>query len=401
MKNTTRLGVVLCISLLFFIAEIAVGFRTKSLALIADAFHYLNVPLSAIAFLAAYLQDNNQSASLAFTFAYHRAELVGAFFNGVFLLALALSIFLQSLERFINVTEVQDPIMVLTIGCIGLALNIISVLVVHDHGGHSHGAGSHSHGTEGHSHGNVQELQAQGPQAAPATPPHIHEGHNHTQPLGPSAGHGHGHSHGNLGLAGVVVHLFGDAINNIGVIIASLVIWKVHSPERFYADPAASLIISLIIFSSAIPLTAKSGRILLEAAPVDLDLEKVKDDLSTIPNVLSIHDLHVWHLSQSVILASVHVCVSPEISMIEWQETEHYLQQCFAEFGVGHVTISPELHVSSPRDTSETPTISGEPSCEELLGTCRMPVAEGFKCSVGDLVKAGGMRRRKEGRGAA
>ena len=42
---------------------------------------------------------------------------------------------------------------------------------------------------------------------------------------------------------------------DIGVIIASLVIWKVHSPERFYADPAASLIISLIIFSSAIPLS--------------------------------------------------------------------------------------------------------------------------------------------------
>ncbi|KAL1747821.1 cation efflux protein [Schizophyllum fasciatum] len=378
MKNTTRLGVVLCISLLFFVAEIAVGFRTKSLALIADAFHYLNVPPSAIAFLAAYLQDNNQSAGLSFTFAYHRAELVGAFFNGVFLLALALSIFLQSIERFINVTEVEDPIMVLIIGCIGLALNIISVLVVHDHGGHSHG-------------GHAQEMQV--PRAVPATPAHIHEGHNHTQSVGaPSR---HGHSVGNLGIAGVIVHLFGDAINNIGVIIASLVIWKVHSSQRFYADPAASLVISLIIFSSAIPLTSKSGRILLEAAPVDLDLEKVKDDLSAIPNVLSIHDLHVWHLSQSVVLASVHVCVSPEISMVEWQETEHYLQQCFSEFGVGHVTISPELH------SSDSPTVSGGPSCEELLGTCRMPVAEGFKCSVGDLIKTGNLRRRKEGGRAA
>lgn len=83
----------------------------------------------------------------------------GAFFNGVFLLALALSIFLQSIERFINVEPIKSPVQVLIIGSIGLFLNIISALVVHgkrsisfsclnlrlisftleDHGGHGHG----------------------------------------------------------------------------------------------------------------------------------------------------------------------------------------------------------------------------------------------------------------------
>ncbi|TRM65625.1 cation efflux family-domain-containing protein [Schizophyllum amplum] len=346
MKTTTRLGIVLGISLTFFVAEIAGRCLPSALLQAAEAdlcitsriFHYLNAH-SAIAFLAAYLQDNGHS-SLSYTFAYHRAELVGAFFNGVFLLALALSIFLQSIERFINIAEVEEPVMVLIIGCIGLALNIISVLVVHDHAGHSHG---------GHA------SEAQGPGVAAAVPSHIHEGHNHTLPITVTSV-AHGHSHGNLGIAGVVVHLLGDAVNS-------------PLAHRFYADPAASLLISLIIFSSAIPLTMKSGRILLEAAPLHLDLEKIKDDLSTIPNVLSIHDLHVWHsLNRAVILASVHVCVSPALSMVEWQETEHYLQQCFTEFGVGHVTISPELH------DSESPTVSG-----------------------GDLIKTSGIRKRREG----
>ena len=55
---------------------------------------------------------------------------IGAFFNGVFLLALALSIFLQSMERFVHVEVVTSPKLVLIIGCIGLALNIISAIVV-------------------------------------------------------------------------------------------------------------------------------------------------------------------------------------------------------------------------------------------------------------------------------
>lgn len=76
-----------------------------------------------------------------------------------------------------------------------------------------------------------------------------------------------------MGLVGVLVHLIGDAVNStyavlpyvflnaqkvyldIGVIIASLILWKLDSPNRFYADPTASLAISLIIFGSAIPMS--------------------------------------------------------------------------------------------------------------------------------------------------
>lgn len=124
--------------------------------------------------------------------------LQGAFFNGVFLLALALSIFLQSLERFINIEPVDSPEQVMIIGCVGLCLNIVSVLVVHDHGGHSH---------SGHSHG------APAPAAVdPLADVHLREGvhaqHHHTlfpptSTLQP-----------NLGLAAVLIHLLGDAINS-------------------------------------------------------------------------------------------------------------------------------------------------------------------------------------------
>jgi solute carrier family 30 (zinc transporter), member 1 len=57
--------------------------------------------------------------------------LLGAFFNGVFLLALGISILLQSIERFIAVQEIQDAKLVLIMGCVGLTLNVISAVLLH------------------------------------------------------------------------------------------------------------------------------------------------------------------------------------------------------------------------------------------------------------------------------
>jgi len=368
-------AIVLAISASFFVVEISVGFKTKSIALIADAFHYLNdVVAYAIAFVAAYVQDRGHTKR-GFTYAFHRAELVGAFFNGVFLLALALSIFLQSLERLIQIETVQDPEDVLIVGCVGLALNILSVLFVHDHGSHDHNT------QDGTGTPDAIELSDEIKL--------VHARHHHTKAK-PSNGHGH-----NLGLLAVLIHLCGDAVNNIGVIIAAVLMWKLHSPNRFYADPVASMLISFIIFGTAIPLTARTGRILLEAAPINLDLQKVTDDLNGNPNVVSIHDLHVWHLSQNVILASVHVCVPFGSSLQDWEKTERSLQHCFSEYGVEHATISPELHRSSSQTSdSQTQTMMDENGDDQQFGTCKLPSRDGFGCNIGDNP---GMRRRDTG----
>ncbi|KAH8813445.1 CDF zinc transporter [Flagelloscypha sp. PMI_526] len=358
MKATTRLGVVLAISIAFFI-----GFRTKSLALIADAFHYLNCIVdqavlayrdnySAIAFVASYTSR--------YTYAFSRAELVGAFFNGVFLLALGLSICLQAIERFVHIQVIDQPMLVLIVGSVGLFLNIVCALFVHEH--------HHDHDVP--SRPSLVDL-------ADVSSVDHHKEHNHTKAaVNPET---IGHSHANLGMLGVLIHLLGDAVNNVGVIISAVIIWTVDSPARFYADPAASLLIGIIIFAGAIPLSKKCGHILLEAAPTHIDMKGVKADLLSHPEVESIHDLHVWHLSQSVILASLHVCVSERVtSLTQWAETEERLQQCFAGYGVNHVTISPEL------------SSHGSPQPSSVIGNCKMDSdckKADFGCNVGSVKK--------------
>lgn len=59
---------------------------------------------------------------------------------------------------------------------------------------------------------------------------------------------------------GVLIHIGGDAINNIGVIIAGAIIWKTNSPGRFYADPAVGVAIAIMIFVSSIPLGMPSQK---------------------------------------------------------------------------------------------------------------------------------------------
>jgi hypothetical protein len=83
-------------------------------------------------------------------------------------------------------------------------------------------------------------------------------------------------------MLGVLVHVVADAVNNLAVIILSLVIWLTSSPKRFYADPGISLFISILIMISSIPLVKKSGSILMETAPRGVLLGDVKHDLERV-----------------------------------------------------------------------------------------------------------------------
>nr|XP_019046741.1 hypothetical protein I302_05495 [Kwoniella bestiolae CBS 10118]OCF25671.1 hypothetical protein I302_05495 [Kwoniella bestiolae CBS 10118] len=336
-----KLSVVLGISIAFFIVEISIGFKTGALALIADAFHYLNDIVSYIIALVATLLSRKGSGPTGFTFAYRRAEIVGAFFNASFLIALALSIFLQSIERFINVEDVDHPLWVMIVGCCGLALNVVSILVVHEHS-HDHQKSSFPDEPLDLELSRIKAAATSPGLRGPAAlaPLNVdHSQHHHAQ-----QDEAKKESTRNLGLLGVLVHLLGDAINNIGVIIAAAIMWKTSSPHRFYADPAVSLIISLLIFLGAIPLAKRSSRVLLEAAPKNINPDLVREDLMTIPGVVSIHELHLWHLTESDVLASFHVHVN--VNDIEgWLPIERELRSCFAAQGVTHVTISPEFDV--------------------------------------------------------
>ncbi|KAK9638178.1 hypothetical protein HCH54_009041 [Aspergillus fumigatus] len=316
LEREHRLILVISISASFFLAEIAVGFYTRSLALVADAFHYLNDLVGFIVALVALKISQCSKHPKELSFGWQRAQLLGAFFNGVFLLSLGISIFLQSIDRFVSLERIENPKLVLIVGCVGLALNLISGLFLHEHDhGESNTVDSPDNGVELSTA--LSSLERRNSLSTRVLRPHVEHRHN----VKSQAKKGH-----DLGMMGVLIHVLGDAANNLGVIIAALVVWKAKYEGRYYADPAVSMAIAIVILLSSLPLVRKSGTILLQSVPLGVDPEDVKHDLEAvsidagyvstkltrfkIPGVESVHELHIWRLNQEKALASVHLAVS-------------------------------------------------------------------------------------------
>ncbi|OUM55307.1 hypothetical protein BVG19_g4820 [[Candida] boidinii] len=144
-----------------------------------------------------------------------------------------------------------------------------------------------------------------------------------------------------LNMHGVFLHVLGDALGNVGVMATALFIWKTNFKWRFYTDPLISLVITCIIFSSALPLCKSSSRILLQGSPTSVDLEDIKDDIVKIPGVVSVHEFHIWNLTEKLLIASLHVDLntSPE----NFIEVAQVVKQCLHAYGIHSATIQPEF----------------------------------------------------------
>ena len=350
-SRKTRLRAVIAISFCFFLTEISIGTYTKSLALVADAFHYLNDLIGFIVALVAVQVSERKTFPADLSFGWARAQLLGAFFNGAFLVALGLSITVQSIHRFIFIEYVERPKLVLIVGCIGLGLNVISALFLHEH--------DHDHGGEIIGDGDGILL----------TSGHASHMHNVAKPKKNGM---------DLGILGVLIHVIGDAINNVGVIISAAIIWFTKSPSRYYADPAVSMWIAIMILLSAVPLTKNSGKILLQSAPLGVKIEDVKHDLESIPGVVSVHELHVWRLDQKKAIASAHILVdAPDIA--SFMKKAAIFQQCLHAYGIHSATLQPEFLTGPLGKNDEAINVEGTSvegtSTEGIELTRRIPPA--------------------------
>ena len=168
----------------------------------------------------------------------------------------------------------------------------------------------------------------------------LHRSHRHTQHKSEKK------SHDDLNMRGVFLHVMGDALGNIGVIATALFIWLTDFWWRFYSDPLVSLIITAIILYSALPLCRAASRILLQAVPQGLNVDDIRDDIENLPGILSCHHLHVWQLSDTRLIATLHVRVAFEFKgegSQKYMELAHQIRECLHEYGIHSSTIQPEF----------------------------------------------------------
>lgn len=167
-----------------------------------------------------------------------------------------------------------------------------------------------------------------------------HKSHKHTQPKKSAK------SSSNLNIRGVFLHVIGDALGNVGVMISAVIIRYWKSPLALYADPVISLVITCIILGSAIPLCRAASRILLQAVPAGMDVDDIKEDIEELPGILGCHHLHVWQLSDTKLVASLHIEVEYDFKgegSARYMQLAQAVRSCLHGYGIHSSTIQPEF----------------------------------------------------------
>jgi len=323
-KVSPRLIVLIVLAALFMIGEFVVGYLQNSLALVSDSFHMLSDVLAlGVALWARRFSKKDKTETM--TYGWRRAEVVGALANGVFLLALCLNIIIEAIQRFFDITEIKNPIWLLVVGGVGLIINVLGLFLV---GGHAHG---HSHG---HSHRNSD---ADDPMNSRFNKTVSQEELVESTPEPPSIMQ---HNHENMNMRGVFLHVLGDALGSLGVIVSGLIIWLTNFKQRYYIDPIMSLFITAIILKTTIPLVRKAAKILLQAVPDTVDVKKIHEDLEKIDDVIDIHEIHIWQLSNDLLVASLHITCLRSCNFMKLAST---LKEILHSYGIHATTIQPEL----------------------------------------------------------
>ncbi len=143
-----------------------------------------------------------------------------------------------------------------------------------------------------------------------------------------------------LNAKGAFIHVATDAAQSMGVIIAALIIllsgWHL-------VDPIISLVIAVMVAWGGGRIVVQAVHILLEGAPVEVNLPSLKYSLETVRGVKEVHDLHVWTITSGYNAMSAHVKLEEEVSPEGSRRALSALRHLsIHRFGIAHVTIQLE-----------------------------------------------------------
>jgi cobalt-zinc-cadmium efflux system protein len=159
----------------------------------------------------------------------------------------------------------------------------------------------------------------------------------------------HGVREGSLNVRGAYLHVLGDMLASGGTVVAAVII---RFSGWFGADPIASLVTTVLIIAGSWRLVRESVDVLLEAAPAHIALDAVRSKLESIPNVESVHDLHVWTVTSGMVAMSAHAIVRDAGCHQGVLEQAHDLLQ---EMGIQHVTVQLECEALGGRELHPHP----------------------------------------------
>jgi len=253
-ERRTRYAVILTV--IMMVAEIIGGYYYGSMALLADGWHMSTHALALGLSVGAYVLARRYAQDGRFAFGTWKIEVLAGYTSALFLVAVALLMFYQSLERLIApvIIHYNEAIFV---AVIGLLINLITAWLLGDNHHHDHD----------------------------------HHGHHH-----------HEHDH-DLNLRSAYLHVLADAATSVLAIIALVagMLWGAS-----WLDPVMGIVGGVLVSVWAVGLLRDTGRVLLDAHMDDPVVEEIREVIAQVDPEAHITDLHVWRVGKgkySVILS--------------------------------------------------------------------------------------------------
>lgn len=230
-------------------AEVIAGWYFNSMALTADGWHMGTHALALGLSAFAYAYARRHAAAPCFTFGTHKVEVLGAYTSALFLLAVALAMLVESVERLRSPLSISFDQAAL-VAFFGLFVNVISAALLN--GGHAHAEnGAHHHHDE----------------------------------------HGDGHEHRDLNLRAAYVHVLADAATSVLAIVALLGgKWLGWS----WLDPAMGVVGAVLVALWARNLIRDSARVLLDA---EMDRPTARAVAAVLEGV-AVSRLRIWRVER-------------------------------------------------------------------------------------------------------
>ena len=275
--GSSRLKVTLAIVVVIMVAEVIGGILSNSLALLGDAGHML-VDALALGLALFAMAIARRPATPSRTYGCHRVEIMAALANGVTLVLLALWIFYEAYQRFLDPPLVQAPLMLL-VATIGLIANLIGMLLLRRA------------------------------------------------------------SQGQLNIKAAYWHILGDTISSVGVIVAGIII---SITGWYVVDPIIAVFIGGIILWGAVRIVRESVDILLEAVPGHIEVDKVIKTIKNVSGVEDLHDIHIWTITSDIHALSVHLVIEDQTVSRSTEIVETVNHDLARHFNITHTTLQLE-----------------------------------------------------------
>jgi len=273
--NEQNLLIATVLNLSITLAEFAGGILSNSLSLLSDALHNLSDTFATfIAYMATRISKREPNTKQSF--GYKRVEILAALLNAVILIVICIYLFKEAYERIQNPEPIK-ALIVIIVGMIGLLANVLSVVILRND------------------------------------------------------------ARKNINVKAAYVHLIGDSLSSVVVIIAAVAI---QLYDIYWIDPIITILIGLYLVREAFVILKEAVNILMQSTPENIDVEKVKLKVEALDEVNNIHHLHVWNLTDREIHLEAHIDLNEDYKLSAVKPVHDKIVKVLkSRFHIHHITL--------------------------------------------------------------